>query len=244
MPDRDWTLDRMDAMDLLASLPDDSVDATITDPPYGTTANEWDKAPDWSRLLSELLRVTKGAVVIFSQMPVAADVVDAARGKFRYQIVWHKSRPCGFLDANRRPLRAHEVILAFCKKGYGEYHPQMTAGTPYISNRPGNSTTNYSAFNASSTINEGTRHPTDVIEFDSEQGGVHPTQKPLELVRWLVRTYTSEGQTVLDPYSGSGTTGEACALERRSFIGSEINAEYHAKAVERVQLAYAQGTLF
>lgn len=239
-----WRLDNADAMEFLASLPDDSVSATITDPPYGTTANAWDTAPDWKRLLAELLRVSTGAVCVFSQMPVACDVVAAARDKFRYQLVWKKSQPQGYLDAKRKPMKAHEVILVFSRKGYGEYHPQMTAGEPYAHMAGANRGRNYHKHHEVMTINDGERYPLDVIEFNNVKGGWHPTQKPVDLVRWLVRTYTSEGGTVLDPYSGSGTTGEACALEQRDFIGCELDPDYHGRAVERLDLAYRQLRLF
>ena len=220
------------------------LDATITDPPYGTTPNPWDKAPDWDRLMAELLRVTTGAICVFSQMPVACDVVDAARSKFRYQIGWEKTKPQGYLDARRKPMRLHEVILVFSRKGYGEYHPQMTEGTPYLTVHDDDRSPVYSGHGGGVTVNEGERYPTDVVKFANAPNGWHPTQKPVDLVRWLVRTYTSEGGTVLDPYSGSSTTGKACALEQRDFIGCELDPDYHGRAVERLDLAYRQLRLF
>lgn len=234
-----------DAMRLLASLPDGAVDAAITDPPYGTTANEWDVAPDWGALMAELLRVTRGPVVVFSQMPVAVDVVQAARKAFRYQWVLRKSRPTGFLDANRRPLRAHELALVFCEGGYGTYRPQAEPGRPYERFASGRvRTTNYGSYGPHDVRNGGGRCPSDVQEMASITYAAHPTEKPVATLRYLVRTYTEPGQSVLDPYAGSGSLGEACALEGRSFVGCELDEGYWRKACERVRMAYAQGRLF
>ena len=243
----DYDLRCCDAFDLLASLADGSVDLTVTDPPYGTTAHSWDVAPDWGRLMAELLRVTRGVTCVFSQMPVAVDLVNAARDAFRYQIVWRKTKSQGYLDANRRPLRAHEVILVFREKGYGEFHPQMREGfEPYFLPHGADRSAAYGHHGAHLSESDGSRYPIDVIDFanvDSGAGG-HPTRKPTDLLRWLVRSYSSEGALVLDPFAGSGSLGEACALERRRFVGSELDETFHAMAAERIRLAYAQGTFF
>lgn len=231
-----------DAMELLHSLPDKSVDATITDPPYGTTDLDWDAAPDWSALMAELLRVTKGAVCVFSQMPVAVDVVNAARKFFRYQWVWRKSLVLGFLDANRKPMRVHELVLVFGEH-LPPYHPQLTKGEPYVRTHEANRTKAYGEHRFSITENEGTRNPVDVLEVPNERGP-HHTQKPTELIRYLVRTYTDRGGVVLDPYAGSGTAGVACALEDRRFVGSELDDAIYSQAIERVMFAFSQGRLF
>lgn len=244
----DYDFRNCDALDLVSSLADESVDCVITDPPYGTTSLPWDSAPDWGVLVPELLRVSRGAVCIFSQLPVACDVIAAAHDRYRLEWVWEKTRPSGFVDVRRKPLRAHENILIFSNAGGYEYHPQMEEGEfrDLSVHRSGK----VSYLRDQSMVRTSTpagceRYPRDVIKFANENANtIHPTQKPLELIRYLVRTYSSAGGAVLDPYAGSGTAGEACAMEERRFIGSELDEGYYEKALDRMRFAYAQGRLF
>ena len=220
-----------DAFEALKELGDESVDAVITDPPYGTTYLGFDKEfragwPGWDVLFGELLRVAKprAPIVLFGAQPMVTDVVQAGRKWFRYDMIWEKSRAMGFLGAKRRPLRAHEHILVFSKAGYPTYNPQMTEGKPYTSSQ-GRACGQYRlGMKQISTVNTGTRYPRSVIHAANPRvRSPHPTAKPVELMRWLVRTYSNPGDTVLDPFMGSGSTGVACVEEGREFIGVELD---------------------
>lgn len=226
--DQDVQIYQMDAIELLRSLPDKTVDAVITDPPYGTTHNEWDIAPNWKELLAECLRVSRGAVCVFSQMPVAAEIVMADRKHFRYEWVWKKSKILGFLDANRKPMRAHELILVFSDSGNVTYNPQMRLGYKPYSKRRSRNTFNYGSVRKNDlSVSDGDRFPLDVLEYANPQSDtVHPTQKPVDLIAYLMRTFSNEGGTIVDPYMGSGTTAVAAIQEGRHAIGSELDDTY------------------
>ena len=229
-----------DAFEALKELGDESVDAVITDPPYGTTYLGFDKEfragwPGWDVLFGELLRVAKprAPIVLFGAQPMVTDVVQAGRKWFRYDMIWEKSRAMGFLGAKRRPLRAHEHILVFSKKGNPTYNPQMTEGKPYTSQNRGTCGQYNPKTVRIPAVNEGTRYPRSVIHVGAHCTG-HPTAKPVELMRWLVRTYSNVGDVVLDPFMGSGSTGVACVEEGREFIGVELDPKWYAVAEERV----------
>lgn len=242
-----WTLSHDDWQTLLARIPDASIDAIITDPPYGTTNIEWDKAPDLPTLWREFERVIKpsGNMVLFCAQPFTTDLINSNRAHFRHETIWHKTQSVGWLDANKRPLRAHENILLFCKHYRGAknaklatYNPQKTAGKPYESKGNRGVSGHYNqTTQRTPTINTGDRHPTSVQTFGRDAISLHPTQKPLALMRWLVRSYTNDGDLVLDPFAGSGSTGEACIAEGRRFIGSERDAAHFATAHTRLTAA-------
>ena len=227
-----------DCHEVLNDLPAGTVDCVLTDPPYGVTKLPWDRALDWSALWPELHRITAPTanLILFSQQPFTTDLIVSNRSAFRYELVWRKTRATGFLDARCRPLRAHENILLFCRKWRGAgnqmlatFHPQMTTGKPYrklrVGDRRGNRAVHYGSTTDphQPTINlSGDRFPHSSITFSngiSPYG--HPTGKPLDLLRWLVRSYTDPGDVVLDCCMGSGSTGEAALLEGRRFIGIE-----------------------
>jgi site-specific DNA-methyltransferase (adenine-specific) len=240
-------LHNQDCFEFMETLADQSIDAVISDPPYGTTALEWDKAPDLSKFWQHILRVTKptAPIVLFSAQPFTTDLIVSNRKIFRYEVIWCKTMPTGFLDANRRPLRAHENILVFCREGYGSYKPQLSkTGKAYTALRDGSKANHYGDNARGNTINNGERHPLTYISYSNGiQDNVHPTQKPLELLVYLVRTYSNKGDTVLDPYAGSATTLHACALEGRQGIGCELSPEYYAKAKKRLAAVMAQPKL-
>jgi DNA modification methylase len=247
----EWRLENCDALDLMASLEAGSVDALITDPPYGTTALEWDKPIDWPRFWTEARRVCKptAPMVLFSAQPFTTDLINSNRTAYRYDVVWRKTLPTRVLDANRMPLRVHELILVFCDNGYGTYNPQLTnGGAAYNITRSENGGDHYQGSLAGTYVNHGTRHPTSVLEFSNKAGELatdrHPTQKPVDLMAWLVKSYTNAGGLVLDPFAGSGSTGAACLLTGRGFVGSELSPEYHAKATERLEGIACQPGLF
>lgn len=235
---------RGDCLELMKEIPDGSVDMILADPPYGTTdKNEWDKIIPLKEMFENYNRVIKdnGAVVVFSQLPFAVDVINENRRYFRYEIIWHKTQAVGFLNANRMPLRAHENILVFYKR-LPTYNPQKTKGIPY--NRgliPPNCTPNYGNFGEHYVENKtGDRHPLDVITFSSANRAkhhLHPTQKPVALLEYLIRTYTNPGEVVLDNCMGSGSTGIACVNTGRDFVGIEKDDNYFRIAAERIRKA-------
>lgn len=193
--------------------------------------------PPLGKLFSELFRVLKhnGALICFAQMPFGVDVINASRKQFRYELIWKKSRAVGFLNANKMPLRAHENILVFYRK-LPTFNKQFTPGKPYKTKRNKVSfSCLYSNQYSGGTINNGTRNPIDVLEFKSSNTKYkHPTQKPLELIEWLVKTYSNQGETILDCYMGSGTTGVACVRNNRNFIGMELDKKYFEIAKNRI----------
>ena len=215
-------------------LPDKSIDMILCDLPYGTTSrNKWDSIIPTDKLWAQYKRIIRdgGAIVLFAQQPFACDLIQSNRKWFRYEWIWEKSCAVGFLNANRMPLRAHENILVFYNK-----LPQKTNGKPYRAKSGNRATTNYGIFDGDyRTVNlDGKRYPRDVIRFNGETG-YHPTQKPVPLCEYLIKTYTNEGELVLDNCMGSGTTGLACVNTNRRFIGMELDKEYLRIAKERLE---------
>ena len=227
---------RGDCCDIMRTLPPASVDAVITDPPYGTTDLSWDKPIDLDRFWIEVNRVAKetAVVVAFCAQPFTTRLINSNPKCFRYELVWEKARAVGFLDANKRPLRAHETLLIFVRKCKGStYNAQKTPGKPYISKGCGVAQ-HYRNKKKIASVNLGDRHPRSVLRFTHDKRSLHPTQKPLELMRWIVASYTNAGDMVLDPYMGSGSTGEACQLLGRRFIGMERDEKHFATASARL----------
>ena len=239
MPEPDCRIIRGDCLERLEDLPTGSADAVITDPPYGTTQLEWDTVSDWKALWPALNRVAKEAAVmiVFSAQPFAADLIQSNRETWRYEIIWQKTKGTRFLDANRRPLAGHENIQVFTRRMHDStYNPHRRTGRPYT-RKSGAVGEHYGAGSSTVTNNSGGgRHPLTVVAFSNgNNGNVHPSQKPLDLMRWLVRSYTNEGDLVLDPFAGSGSTGAAALKEGRRFIGIEKSAEYVTTARRRCQ---------
>jgi len=236
-----------DCFELMKHIPDGSVDAIITDPPYNTTACKWDVAIDLETLFKEFERIIKpnGAVVVFCSFKFGVDCVNACKGKlkFRYDLVWEKSKVLGALDANRRQLRNHENVLVFSVNGYTKYNPQMTKGEAYKGGRPADQINVYG--NGSGVINEnnGERFPVSIIKGKSELHTLHPTQKPVSLLEYLVATYSNESDLILDPFLGSGTTAVASRNLKRQYIGFELEEEYYDICVKRLNEP-PQGRMF
>ena len=235
-----------DCLELMKDIPDGSVDMILCDLPYGTTTkNKWDVVIPFVPLWEQYERVIKdnGAIALFAQMPFAAMLTCSNIKMFRYELVWQKTLAQGFLNANRMPLRAHENILIFYKK-LPVYNPQKTQGAPYNKGvRRANCTTNYGNFGETIGANKtGERFPTDVVLFSNanHQNQMHPTQKPVALLEYLVKTYTNEGDTVLDNCMGSGSTGVACVNTGRKFIGIELDKKYYDVACCRIADAQAR----
>lgn len=226
--------------DGLRTLTDKSVDMICCDPPYGMTDNPWDSVLDLSKLFAEYLRIIKddGAIVLFSCQPFTTDLINAGRKYFRYELIWKKNKGTDFFNCNKKPLRCHENILVFSKKKT-VYNPQKIQGEPYTQRPSGNLffSTIGKAFQHKGNANlSGLRFPKTVLEFKVEQGK-HTTQKPVPLIEWLVKTYTNEGDLVVDNTMGSGTCAVACINNDRRFIGWEFDEKIYGVAKERVDEA-------
>lgn len=216
------------------------IDAVLTDPPYGKTKCAWDSIPaNMAAFWGKITPVAKdnAAVAVFGSGAFFADVVNSNRSIFRYELVYEKGNASGFLDANRKPLRAHELIAVFYRKP-PEYHPQKACGEPYVRRRGGEAVVYNYARNVTTESADGLRYPRSVIRCKGHGGkSWHPTGKPVELMDWLVRTYTSEGQIVLDPFMGSGTTGVAVLKAKRRFLGVEKDVRWFDVACRRMEEA-------
>ncbi len=227
---------------VMAELAPASFDAIICDPPYGTTACAWDSVIPFEPMWAQLKRLIKprGAIVLFGSQPFTSALVMSNPGMFKYSLVWDKGRGREPQLANIRPMKAHEDISIFCD-GKAPYNPQKT-----LLDRPDKRGRNPVTGGAQGIIKSyintpreyHDRFPVSVLRFAGESG-LHPTQKPLALLEYLVKTYTNEGDTVLDFTMGSGTTGHACANTGRRFIGIERDPHYFSVAAERIAGAYA-----
>ena len=236
----------MDCLEGMRQIPDGSIDAVICDLPYGTTRNQWDSVIPLDLLWAEYRRITKpnAAIVLFSQQPFTSALVMSNPKQFRYEWIWQKEMGTGFLNANKMPMKDHENIMVFYRD-LPTYNPIMKQGyEPYHGGNKGDTSSNYGKHGPIETENHGERFPTTVIRFDRDTDHLHPTQKPVDLLRYLVLTYTNEGDTVLDNCMGSGTTAIACIKEKRHFIGFELSKEYFDKAQRRIKAEQAQLTLF
>lgn len=226
-----------DCLELMKNISDKSVDMILCDLPYGTTKNKWDSVIPFEPLWEQYNRVIKdnGAIVLFSQMPFTVDLVASNYKDFRYEWIWEKLTASGHLNANRMPMKKHENILAFYKK-LPTYNPQFTEGKPYVATYSTHSSNYGKQKDNITTINDGKRYPVDIIKFNNDRG-LHPTQKPVELLEYLIKTYTNEGETVLDNCMGSGSTGVACVNTNRNFIGIELDKGYFEIAKSRIEQA-------
>ena len=224
-------------LELMKDIPDGSIDMILCDLPYGTTKNKWDSVIPFEPLWEQYNRVIKdnGAIVLFSQMPFTVDLVASNYKDFRYEWIWEKLSASGHLNANRMPMKKHENILVFYKK-LPTYNPQFTEGKPYVATYSTHSSNYGKQKDNITTINDGKRYPVDIIKFNNDRG-LHPTQKPVELLEYLIKTYTNEGDTVLDNCMGSGSTGVACVNTGRNFIGIELDGGYFEIAKSRIEEA-------
>lgn len=229
-----------DCFDVMRALPDQSVDMVLCDLPYGTTQNKWDSVLPLEPLWREYWRLCRGAVVLTAAQPFTSVLVMSALEKFKYDWVWRKSKVTGVLNAKRQPLRCHESVLVFAKEppaynAQGVISTSRRAGTG-VSKR--GSSDNYGAITQTEdgTYEQTqTNWPRSVLEIASEGKTIHPTQKPVALFEYLIRTYTEEGMTVLDNTAGSGTTAIAAINANRRWICIERDEGYYARAVERAR---------
>ena len=232
--DKTWLM-HGDCLERMKEIPDGAVDMVLTDPPYGTTACKWDSIIPLEPMWEQLKRITKpnGAIVMTASQPFTTKLISSNYKMFRYDLKWVKNSGTGFYNANRMPLRAHEDIAVFYSK-LPTYNPQKTKGKPYKEKR-GSATDVYQGKDLCVTNNDtGDRHPLSWFEVKRDKSKIHPTQKPVALMEYLIKTYTNEGETVLDFTMGSGTAGVACANLDRNFIGIEMDDNYFNIAKDRV----------
>lgn len=231
-----------DCLTILKEIPDKSIDMILCDLPYGTTQNEWDSAIPLTELWKEYERIIKdrGAIVLTAQGKFTARLIMSNPKLFKYKITWVKSKATNFLNAKKQPLRKHEDICVFYKK-QPTYNPQMVNGEAYDKGyRKDQWTGSYGLFETTHVKSNGERYPTDVVYFktaESEGKVIHPTQKPIALGRYLIKTYTKPNAVVLDNACGSGSFLVAAVMERRNFIGIELNKNgvlHHVKKIDYV----------
>ena len=231
------TLLHGDCLKLLPKIKDKSIDMVLADLPYGMTANKWDSVIPLDSLWDQYMRIIKdhGVIALFGDEPFASELRLSNKKYYRYDWIWIKSNSTGFLNAHRMPLKNTETISIFYKH-LPMYNPQMRSGKPYVCrNSKSKPRADYHKFNTNwETINNGTRYPLKTIRFNSAIRTVHPTQKPVELLKYLIKTYTDEGMTVLDNCMGSGSTGVAAKELNRNFIGMELDEDYFKIAKERI----------
>lgn len=235
-----------DCLEIMKQIPDSSVDMILCDLPYGVTAkNKWDTIIPYEPLWREYKRVIKdnGAIILFGQDKFTAETMLSNKKMHRYNLIWKKVLPSGFLNANRMPLREHEDIMVFYKK-LPTYNPQKKKGKPchskgrVVGNMNGEQlqNNNYGDFKCVETKGD-MKFPTSILEFPKPHpsNAVHPTQKPVELLEWLIKTYTNENEVVLDNCMGSGSTGVATLNLNRRFMGIELEEKYFNIAKERME---------
>lgn len=241
-----------DCLELMKQIPDGSIDLVLTDPPYGTTACKWDNVIDFSLMWAELKRIIKpnGAICLFGSEPFSSALRMSNLKWFKYDWVWCKDRPTNPLLSKKRPMNYVEIISVFYKK-QPNYNPQMSL-RPKENLR--NNTKTIGKKHTTETIGETKiiggdsskklKYPSNFLKFSRVQKGQHPTQKPVALLEYLIKTYTLKGETVLDFTMGSGSTGVACKNLNRSFIGIELDDKYFEIAKKRIETHLVQPKLF
>ncbi len=242
------TLIHGDCLEEMKKIPDGSIDLVLTDPPYGTTACKWDTIISFEPMWEQLKRVVKknGAIVLFGSQPFTSALVMSNPKMFKYEWVWEKSRTVGFLNAKNAPLKKTENISVFSLGSTANNNPNRMCYFPQglteinevrksvkqsnetiVGTRPSRNK-DYTATH--------TGYPNNILIFNNEPKQIHPTQKPVALMEYLIKTYTNESETVLDFTMGSGTTGVACKNLNRNFIGIELDKTYYNIAKQRIDI--------
>ena len=234
-----------DCLEKMKEIDDGSVDMVMTDPPYGTTACKWDSIIPLEPMWEQLKRLIKpnGAIVMTASQPFTSALVMSNPDWFKHEWIWKKNKSTGFLNAKKMPLRNHESVVVFCG-GNATYNPQKTYGHKPVNSFTKHTSDGDTVGRTRKGITGGgstSRYPVTVQEFKvvnqdgtSPEGKHHPTQKPVSLMEYMIKTYTNEGETVLDFCAGSGTTGVACKNLNRNFIGIELDPEYFKIAEKRI----------
>lgn len=231
-----------DCLELMAQIQDNSIDAIVCDLPFGTTSVHWDSCIDFSKLWEQYARITKvGApILLFGSGVFTAKLILSCEKFYKYNLVWRKSKCGSPLLAKYRPMMKHEDIAVFSNGGgkHKAFNPQMQVGEPYARNNVGIKLNNHGyGLKQVTTKNIGTRYPSSVLDFPQKwrrQDQIHPTQKPVELLEYLIKTYTNEGDLVLDNCAGSFTTAVAAINTNRNFIGIEKEEKYYNLALDRL----------
>lgn len=227
-----------DCFVFMNNLQENSVDLIVTDPPYGITQNDWDTSISLKNMWKCFYRVLRedGTICVTASQPFSSLLISSNIKRFKCEWIWQKTIGSGQLNISHMPLQTHEHIIVFKNKKRGTYNPQMTEGEPYTINRKGSKFGNsYGKQKDVKVINDGRRHPKSIILVPNPRiKKQHPTQKPVELMSYFVKTYSNEGNIILDPFMGSGTTAISCVQNNRNFIGIEISKEYYEIAEERV----------
>lgn len=229
-----------DCLELMKKIPNKSVDLILCDLPYGTTACKWDSVIPFEPMWEQYERIIKdnGAIVLFGSEPFSTILRYSNLKNYRYDWIWEKEQGVGNLNAKKMPLKKHENISVFYKK-LPTYNPQFTSGKPYEIKRKYNDNLIFGKTGTKDgyiTKNDGKRYPVSILRFDRElKNRYHSTQKPVSLLEYLVKTYTNEGDTVLDNCMGSGSTGVACVNTGRRFIGIELDKNYFDIAKKRIK---------
>lgn len=227
------TLFQGDCLEVMSRFPNGSVDMILCDLPYGTTQNKWDSLIPLEKLWKEYERIIKpnGVIALTSHGVFTAQLIMSNTKLFKYKLIWVKSKATNFLNAKKQPLRKYEDVCIFYRNHVYQptYHPQMTEGEPYNKgHRKKQLTGSYGDFSSIEVKSEGKRYPSDVVYFktaESEGEVFHPTQKPISLGQYLIKTYTNKGELILDNTFGSGSFLIAAAVEGRKFVGIELNEE-------------------
>lgn len=225
-----------DCLELMKGIPDGSVDMILCDLPYGNTWASWDKNINLHSLWTEYERICNGAIVLFSCQPFSAKLIQSNPREYKYSWYWVKNIAGNYLNVKRQPLRCIEEICVFNKH---HYYPQGTINCSLHSKRGSYAKTtmqNYKNEWEQTTTN----YPKNVLFYKLDKKKYHPTQKPVALLEYLIKTYTNEGETVLDNCMGSGSTGVACVNTGRDFIGFELEAKYFEIAKQRIEEAELQ----
>ena len=237
-----------DCLELMNKIPDKSIDMILCDLPYGTTKNKWDSVLPFDKMWEQYDRIIKenGCIALFADGMFMSDLMQSNKKLWRYNLVWDKELISGFLNANRMPLRSHEEICIFYKK-LPTYNPQFTDGEPLHGmgtkfSQEKNKNNNYGNFDSCNNpsakrTGDTKKYPKSIVKFPRPASCVmiHPTQKPVELLEWLIKTYTNENDFVLDNCMGSGSTGVAAVGINRNFIGMELEEKYFNIAKERIE---------
>ena len=234
-------------MELLKTIPDDSINMILCDLPYEETGNKWDKKIDLDELFNEYRRIIKedGCIALTGTLKFGIQLYNVASDLYKYEWIWEKDSGTNVPNVNYQPFRVHEYVFIFGKGRVTngnripmKYYPQMTGGKPYIQ-ISGNMSDNWKGgLGQVVTNNSGGRYPKSIQRFNRDKDYYHPTQKPVSLLKFLIKSYTDENDTVLDNCMGSGSTGVACKSLKRNFIGFELDEKYFKIAKERIENGY------
>lgn len=241
-----------DCLVAMKDIPDKSIDMILCDLPYGTTACKWDVIIPFDKLWEQYRRIVKdnGAIVLFGKQPFTSKLIMSNLEMYRYELIWEKSRVGNNMQLGKQPASIHENIVVFYKQYPTFNELKFQVDEKYIDKRKSIRNSAYSKsehYQGEMTRkkDDGWRHSQSILPFNSVwQKGMHPTQKPVALLEYLIKTYSNEGETILDNTMGSGSTGVACVNTKRNFIGIELNDEYFAIAEKRIKEAQSQLTLF